>query len=180
MLLFFVLLLMVLFVVSNMLKVKGSFKKHPELIKQYVKTLNVPNLQSLINMVTTVYTQLVNELPLILRDKLKQIKLIYLFGSQVTGFTSKTSDIDIAVLTEKKLDSVLRWHVEAELADELSSEVDLVDLLSASTVMQNEIIHHGICIYDPENKAALFETQVMSMYQHLNDERAAILKQHMS
>jgi predicted nucleotidyltransferase len=54
-------------------------------------------------MVTTVYTQLVNELPLILRGKLKQIKLIYLFGSQVTGFTSKTSDIDIAVLMEKNL-----------------------------------------------------------------------------
>jgi hypothetical protein len=38
----------------------------------------------------------------------------------------------------------------------------------------------GICIYDAANYVALFEMQVMSMYQHLNDERADILKQHMS
>ena len=62
----------------------------------------------------------------------------------------------------------------------LKNDVDLVDLLSASTVMQNQVIHHGICIYDAANYSALFEMQVMSMYQHLNDERADILQQHMS
>ena len=46
--------------------------------------------------------------------------------------------------------------------------------------MQNQVIHHGMCIYDAANHAALFEMQVMSMYQHLNVERADILKQHMS
>jgi hypothetical protein len=62
----------------------------------------------------------------------------------------------------------------------LKVDVDLIDLLSASTVMQNQVIHHSMCIYDAANYAALFEMQVMSMYQHLNDERAGILKQHMS
>ncbi|MDX2369979.1 MAG: hypothetical protein QNK36_16515 [Colwellia sp.] len=70
--------------------------------------------------------------------------------------------------------------MESELADELSRDVDLVDLLNASTVMQNQIIQQGICIYDDENNASFFEIQVMSMYQHLNEERADILKQHMS
>jgi len=62
----------------------------------------------------------------------------------------------------------------------LKSDVDLVDLLSASTVMQNQVVHHGICIYDAANYAVSFEMQVMSMYQHLNDERAGILQQHIS
>jgi hypothetical protein len=79
-----------------------------------------------------------------------------------------------------KLDSVERWQLQSELAIALENNVDLVDLLSASTVMQNQVIHHGICIYDAANYAALFEIQVMSMYQHLNDERANILKRHMS
>jgi hypothetical protein len=47
-------------------------------------------------------------------------------------------------------------------------------------VMQNQVIHHSMCIYDAANYAGLFEMQVMSMYQHLNDERAGILQQHMS
>ncbi|MFQ3221402.1 MAG: hypothetical protein ACI96W_003790 [Paraglaciecola sp.] len=70
--------------------------------------------------------------------------------------------------------------MQSELANALKNDVDLVDLLSASTVMQNQVIHYGICIYDAANHAGLFEMQVMSMYQHLNDERAEILLQHMS
>ena len=65
------------------------------------------------------------------------------------------------------------------LINDLQCDIDLVDLLSTSTVMQNQIILNGICIYDVQNYAGLFEMQVMSMYQHLNDERADILKQYM-
>ena len=119
-------------------------------------------------------------LPLLVSKHCKDIKLIYLFGSQATNTSTIESDIDIAVLGRSKFDSVYRWQLQNELINELQCDVDLVDLLSASTVMQNQIIINGICIYDAENYAGLFEMQVMSMYQHLNDERADILKQHMS
>jgi predicted nucleotidyltransferase len=124
--------------------------------------------------------KLITKIPELLLTKIPDIKLIYLFGSYASGNFTKKSDIDIAILCSKKLEPVFRWQIETELANELTSEIDLVDLLSASTVMQNQIIHHSICIYNPENKASFFEVQVMSMYQHLNVERADILKQHMS
>ena len=113
-------------------------------------------------------------------EQCQSIKLIYLFGSHANEQSNPQSDIDIGILGASKFDPVARWQWQNELAIALKNDVDLVDLLSASTVMQNQVIHHGMCIYDAANYAALFEMQVMSMYQHLNDERADILKQHMS
>jgi predicted nucleotidyltransferase len=124
--------------------------------------------------------QLITNIRSLVLEHCENIKLIYLFGSHADELANSQSDIDIAILGNTKLDSVTRWQWQSELAIALEQDVDLVDLLSASTVMQNQVIHHGICIYDSANYAALFEMQVMSMYQHLNEERADILQQHMS
>jgi predicted nucleotidyltransferase len=124
--------------------------------------------------------QLINDIRALILAQCENIKLIYLFGSHAQGLVNSESDIDIAILGKAKLDSVVRWQMQSELANVLKNDVDLVDLLSASTVMQNQVIHYGICMYDAANHAGLFEMQVMSMYQHLNDERAEILLQHMS
>ena len=132
------------------------------------------------NCVIQVKEKLIQQICALLLLKVEQVKLIYIFGSYATGLQTASSDIDIAVLANKKLESVERWKKEAELAERLGTDVDLVDLLSASTVMQHQIIQYGMCIYDPENKADFFEMQVMAMYQHLNEERAGILKQHLS
>jgi predicted nucleotidyltransferase len=123
---------------------------------------------------------LVNNIRSLVLEQCENIKLIYLFGSRANGLANNQSDIDIAILGTTKFDPVIRWQWQSELAIALKNDVDLVDLLSASTVMQNQVIHHGMCIYDKANYAALFDMQVMSMYQHLNVERADILKQHMS
>ena len=113
-------------------------------------------------------------------NKLADVAFIYLFGSHAAGTATKKSDIDIAVFCGKKIDPIIRWNIQSELADELKSEVDLVDLLSTSTVMQHQIIFQGKCIYDPNNKSTAFEMQVMSMYQDLNEQRSEILKQFTS
>jgi|TARA_R110002096_G_scaffold302410_2_gene497329 predicted nucleotidyltransferase len=124
--------------------------------------------------------KLINDIRSLVLEQCESIRLIYLFGSYANDQSHPQSDIDIAILGTTKFDPVARWQWQSELAIALKSDVDLVDLLSASTVMQNQVIHQGMCIYDAANYAALFEMQVMSMYQHLNDERADILKQHMS
>lgn len=132
------------------------------------------------NGVIQVKEKLIQQICALFLQKVEQVKLIYIFGSYATDLQTTASDIDIAVLTNKTLDPVERWKMESELAERLGKDVDLIDLLSASTVMQHQIIQYGLCIYDPENKAAFFEMQVMAMYQHLNEERADILKQHLS
>ena len=120
-----------------------------------------------------------NKLVQTVKNLAPDVRLIYLFGSQADGSSTPSSDIDIAVLLEKKLDPVARFDLEQTLAIELNQDVDLVDLLTASTVLQNQVIMHGSLLFGSENEQTKFEMQVMSMYQHLNEERADILREYL-
>ncbi|GAB3486750.1 type VII toxin-antitoxin system MntA family adenylyltransferase antitoxin [Marinomonas epiphytica] len=118
--------------------------------------------------------KLIQETLLLLPD----VRLIYLFGSQASGHANSNSDIDIAILLDRKVAPVKRFDLQESLAIKLNKDIDLVDLLSASTVMQNQVIQHGELIYGDETTCCQFEMQVLSMYQHLNDERAEILQEY--
>jgi predicted nucleotidyltransferase len=109
------------------------------------------------------------------RQHIPEIKLLYLFGSYASNQAQANSDIDLAVLLTKKISTVTRWEIQQKLALELNIDVDLIDLLSASTVMQNQIVNKGVCLYDTGDYKIAFEMQVMSMYQHLNEERSSLL-----
>ena len=123
--------------------------------------------------------QVSNQLINLLKQAIPSVKLIYLFGSYAKQQATVESDIDVAFLADKKLLPVNRWEIQQQLAEQLDIDIDLVDLLSASTVMQNEIIHQGKCIFSLNNEQGKFEMQVMSMYQNLNEKRADILTDFM-
>lgn len=120
-----------------------------------------------------------NKLVQTVKNLAPDVRLIYLFGSQADGSSTPSSDIDIAMLLEKKMNPVARFDLEQTLAIELNQDVDLVDLLTASTVLQNQVIMHGSLLFGSENEQTKFEMQVISMYQHLNEERADILREYL-
>ncbi len=102
----------------------------------------------------------------------------YIFGSAATGQTNSESDIDIAILCEAPLAPVARWELQERLADALSKNVDLVDLLSASTVIQMQIVSRGELLFDNDPpRRHQFELYVYSSYAYLNEERKAILEE---
>jgi len=107
-------------------------------------------------------------------------KLIYLFGSQASGQSTKSSDWDIAIFNSKKFEPLSRWDLSESLCSLLNSEVDLVDLLQASTVLQMQIISTGKLLYDANNYADAFEMQVFSMYGHLQESRSEIIESFIS
>jgi predicted nucleotidyltransferase len=109
------------------------------------------------------------------KQYIPDIKLLYLFGSHASNQANTHSDIDLAVLLPTKISTVSRWELQQKLSLEFNVDVDLIDLLSASTVMQNQIVNSGVCLYDASNHKGAFEVQVMSMYQHLNEERSSVL-----
>ncbi|MCC6811620.1 MAG: nucleotidyltransferase domain-containing protein [Deltaproteobacteria bacterium] len=82
-----------------------------------------------------------------LRNALPGVRLVYLFGSQAKDRARADSD------------------------------VDLVDLARASTVMKKEIVAGGRTLYEqsPATRHA-FEGQVLSAYARLNEERRPILE----
>jgi uncharacterized protein len=111
----------------------------------------------------------------LLKANISDLKLVYLFGSYATGNQDKQSDLDIAVLAESSIDNVSRWKLAQTLACELDIDVDLIDLRSASTVLCQQIIEQGIRLWGNQDDDDKFAIKTMSMYQHLQLERAQIL-----
>lgn len=114
----------------------------------------------------------------LLREALPDLLAIYRFGSTATGMTVRESDLDLAVLPAAPLDPVRRWDLQEHLAMSLHVPVDLVDLLSASTVMRMQVLQGSILLFESDGAAReRFETVAYSSYARLNEERREILEQ---
>lgn len=110
-----------------------------------------------------------------IRAKLPNVKLIYLFGSFASGEQHADSDLDIAILPVKALDNLARWQIAQELACEFDIDVDLIDLNTASTVLCQQVLTKGKRLWGSSTEDDFFAVKTMSMYQHLQEERAMIL-----
>lgn len=112
----------------------------------------------------------------IIQQKLQAVQIIYVFGSTGTQFENASSDLDIAVLTPKKLDEVFRFELAEEIARHIKRDVDLIDLHAASTVLRFQVVTTGQRIFcHDKNFCSMFEAMVFSMYVRFNDERREIL-----
>lgn len=106
---------------------------------------------------------------------------IYLFGSCATGAERPDSDIDIALLLPPKqaatVGELMLSACQADLVQTLQREVDLVNARRVSTVFQKEILATGELLLKADAYGVdEFEMLVLSYYQKLNEERAAILE----
>ena len=102
---------------------------------------------------------------------------IYRFGSAGTPFERPDSDIDLAILMSNPLDNLARWELAQSLAVSLNKDVDLVDLPQASTVLRQQIVSHGQCIYCADRfTSEEFESRALSDYARLNESRRQILR----
>lgn len=112
-----------------------------------------------------------------LRAEQPAIQAVYLFGSWDTPDARPESDIDLAVLAPRPLEEKKRWALSQELALAAHRDIDLLDLLSASTVMRFQIVAHGRRVYcADEAVCANFESWVFSAYARFNEERREILQ----
>jgi predicted nucleotidyltransferase len=103
--------------------------------------------------------------------------VVYAFGSVATGEDMRDSDVDLAVLASRPIDSVERWTLQETLASEVHRSVDLVDLRRASTVMRAQVIANGRVLWEADPDArARFEATAFSAYARLNEERRGILE----
>jgi len=108
---------------------------------------------------------------------LPDCQAIYLFGSQNDGSAGDKSDIDLAFLAASLYDDVFVWELAQKLARQARRDVDLVQLLKASTVIRMQVIHGGRRIYCADLPSVeRFEDYVFSAYARLNEERREILK----
>ncbi|MDQ6954593.1 MAG: nucleotidyltransferase domain-containing protein [Mariprofundaceae bacterium] len=117
-----------------------------------------------------------NQMASDIHSKLLGVLGVYLFGSVAKGVNNAASDIDMAVLSDRILPSMDVWMLAQALAKDAGVDVDLIDLRSASVVMQIQIIAKGkrlLCI--DRDTCERFEDFVYADFSRLNEERAGIL-----
>ena len=109
--------------------------------------------------------------------KFPDLLAIYLFGSYSTPYETKESDIDLALITTKPLDSVILWNTAQQIAIEMNRDVDLIDLKEASTVFRYQVLTTGMRMYctDPKECDAI-ENSYLSMYLRFQEERHDIIE----
>ncbi|MCF6255888.1 MAG: nucleotidyltransferase domain-containing protein [Gammaproteobacteria bacterium] len=102
---------------------------------------------------------------------------VYRFGSWGTPHARTDSDVDLAVLLQDAMDSVHLWDIAQDIARVIGKDVDLVDLLQASTVMRMQVISTGKRLYCSNPIICeRFEDYVYVAYARLNEERRGILE----
>lgn len=106
---------------------------------------------------------------------LPDLMAVYVFGSQATGDAHADSDLDLAVLSAGPVDPLLLWQLSGELADIVAMPVDLLDLRSASTVMQYQVITTGHRLWNKDGQAGIFESFILSEKTALDAARAGLL-----
>lgn len=127
-------------------------------------------------MLKSQYQQIVD----LIIDRYPTASAIYLFGSRATGQHKLNSDWDIGLLITEKLLPQERWNLSETLCELLNSQVDLVELLQASTVLQMQVITTGKILFHKQPIKANFEMQVFSMYGRLQESRGKIIEQFIS
>ncbi|MDO8794401.1 MAG: nucleotidyltransferase domain-containing protein [Vicinamibacterales bacterium] len=112
-----------------------------------------------------------------IRAALPDVQAIYRFGSSATGTSGPESDIDLAVLAPRPLDTTARCDLQERLAAALRRSVDLIDLRSVSTVMAMQVVSGGLLLHEGDAVArGAFEDRCYSGYARLNEERRGILE----
>ena len=115
-------------------------------------------------------------LQLILK-KYPTVLSVYAFGTILTEYFTKDSDIDLAIYPTEPIDTFQLWSFAQEIASQLDRDIDLIDLTKASVVFRHEIISTGQRIYcKDQGECDYLEGLFLSMYVRFNEERKDILK----
>lgn len=99
---------------------------------------------------------------LALKEVVPSLSAVYAFGSQVSGEAGPESDLDIALMSDVSLGAEALWNLSSRLASIVGCHVDLLDLRSASTVMQYRIVTTGQRLWARDKQAVLYETFILS------------------
>jgi len=101
--------------------------------------------------------------------KYKEIKLVYLFGSQATGKAGPLSDYDFAIYLDEK-DKKKIFDIKLELLASISRalQTDKVDIVVLNTVdapeLKYNIIKEGKAIFERDSSKLLVEPRIMNEY----------------
>jgi predicted nucleotidyltransferase len=110
------------------------------------------------------------------REALPGVRRVYLFGSRAVGEEWPDSDLDLAVVLDGPADPVSLWMAGEDIASRLDVDVDLIDLLTANTVLKHQIVTTGKRLFaaDPMD-AERYEIFILNDMMELNEIQAPLI-----
>ena len=109
-------------------------------------------------------------LTLIEKQRIKEIaekynvKLMLLFGSQISGKMDEESDVDIAILPEKTLSFSEETKLATDLAN-ISGNLDITNMRKSSPLLLKEIIENCEVLYEKsKNEFERLEVYALQRY----------------
>jgi len=108
----------------------------------------------------------------------KGIQAVYLFGSTLKETNHTESDLDLAIVPDKKKVREQRLEILFRLAEAGFCNVDLVFLDTDDIVLKYEAVHHNQLIYQRNDfeRGTYYSTiirQYLDFLPYLSDQRAA-------
>lgn len=98
------------------------------------------------------------------------LKLVVLYGSQASGKTKKNSDIDIAVLGERKIDFKKHIDLIGEFTGLFKTdEVDVKLLHNTNPLFRYEVMRDGILLYGADYDFVSFRAYAFRDYMDSQD-----------
>jgi len=108
-----------------------------------------------------------------LTSNIENLVCIYIFGSILTKYFNKDSDIDIAFLSNQSIPKIKTFELTQKLGYLLKRDVDLIDLslcAKNTLVLAMQILKTGKIIYNSDDKKRLFfEDLIFCQYVRLQD-----------
>ena len=77
----------------------------------------------------------------------ERVKLIFLFGSTADPDRKSVRDVDLAILTDRRLSLYELLDLKTDVAREAGGEIDLILLNDAAVVLAREVAVTGRCLY---------------------------------
>ena len=95
--------------------------------------------------------------------KHKEVKAVYLFGSYAKGTNLPFSDIDICILTEKRISSTKKANIIANSSD----NVDIVLFSELPVTIRYRILKEGKLLF-VRNEAEIHSAAVQTLKEYLD------------
>ena len=108
-------------------------------------------------------------------DRIGGLDALWVYGSQATGNTTPSSDVDLAALFTRRPAPEALVCARAEIEGILGRAVDLLDLEPVSPVLAMQALRHGKLVVDrgPRHRV-LFMTYLPGRYEDVMDLRRPV------
>ncbi len=112
-------------------------------------------------------------------NTIPEIMCVVLHGSILTNYLRCDSDIDIAIVTSKKITKLNLLNYASELESKLARQVDIGIISSDNLVYSKEALINGKVLYCRNGfNYSLYKTNMLAMYLNFQDERKEIVNEY--